>query len=415
MTRSTAGPAWSDLESHHRWLRAEEERLLRFHEHHALDGSVGFAPLDRDGEPERESPRELYATARLVHCFALAHLGGRPGAAAIAEHGLRALTHEFLDDTNDGWFASVSHTGAANDDTKSAYAHAFVVLAASTAMQAGLAGSEELLARADRVIDVRFWRDDEGAVVDAFSANWQILEPDYRGQNANMHLTEAYLGAFEATGDGKFLRRAERISELIVVRNGERWNWRIPEHFDAGWTAVPDYNIDKPADPFRPYGSLVGHWLEWARLVLQLHALPEARAEWAPVAARELFAAAVRDGWDDQRGGLAYSVDVDGNVVNAARMHWAMAEAVGAAVYLARQTGDAEYEGWYREFWSYISRRFLDRQAGSWWHELDASGSPAFDTWPGKPDLYHAYQATLFARADPSVGLVTAAREGRIR
>ncbi|MDQ1608041.1 MAG: hypothetical protein QOE16_773, partial [Microbacteriaceae bacterium] len=30
MTRSTAGPAWSDLESHHRWLRAEEERLLRF-------------------------------------------------------------------------------------------------------------------------------------------------------------------------------------------------------------------------------------------------------------------------------------------------------------------------------------------------------------------------------------------------
>ncbi|MDQ1582837.1 MAG: sulfoquinovose isomerase [Microbacteriaceae bacterium] len=415
MTRSTAGPAWSDFESHHRWLRAEEERLLRFHEQHALEDSVGFAPLDRNGEPERESPRELYATARIVHCFALAHLGGRPGAAAIAEHGLRALTHEFLDEKNDGWFASVSQTGAVNDDTKSAYAHAFVVLAASTAMQSGLAGGEELLAHADRVIDAHFWREDEGAVVDAFSANWDLLEPGYRGQNANMHLTEAYLGAYEVTADKKFLRRAERISELIVARNGERWNWRVPEHFDADWSALPDYNIDKPADPFRPYGSLVGHWLEWARLVLQLYALSNAGAQWAPAAARGLFAAAVRDGWDQERGGLVYSVDVGGMVVNAARMHWAMAEAVGAAVALFRQTGDAQYEGWYREFWSYISRCVLDRRAGSWWHELDASGAPAFDTWPGKPDLYHAYQATLYARADAGLGLAAAARGGRIR
>jgi mannose/cellobiose epimerase-like protein (N-acyl-D-glucosamine 2-epimerase family) len=415
MARSPAGPAWANLESHHRWLKDEEERLLRFHERHALESTVGFAPLDRDGTPRSESPRELYATARIVHCFSLAHLCGRPGAAAIAEHGLWAMTHEFFDEENDGWFASVSRAGAAIDDTKSAYAHAFVVLAASTAIQAGLAGGEELLDHADRIIDLRFWHDDEGAMVDSFSASWELLEPEYRGQNANMHLTEAYLGAFEATGNEKFLRRAERISELIVVRNGELWNWRIPEHFDSSWAAVPAYNIDKPADPFRPYGSLVGHWLEWARLVLQLHALPEAGAEWAPAAARELFAAAVRDGWDEEHGGLVYSVDFDGNVVNADRMHWAMAEAVGAAVYLSRQTGEPAYEGWYREFWSYISRSVMDRQAGSWWHQLDASGTPSFDVWPGKPDLYHAYQATLFARADPSVGLATAGRKGLIR
>ena len=36
-------------------------------------------------------------------------------------------------------------------------------------------------------------------------------------------------------------------------------------HFDPQWRALPDYNRDTPADPFRPYGATIGHWFEWAR------------------------------------------------------------------------------------------------------------------------------------------------------
>ncbi|RMS43706.1 N-acylglucosamine 2-epimerase super protein, partial [Pseudomonas amygdali pv. photiniae] len=32
---------------------------------------------------------------------------------------------------------------------------------------------------------------------------------------------------------------------------------------------------------------------------------------------------------------------------------------------------------------------------GSWHHELNQRNEPSADIWPGKPDLYHAYQATL--------------------
>ena len=33
----------------------------------------------------------------------------------------------------------------------------------------------------------------------------------------------------------------------------------------AQWQALPDYNIDNPADPFRPFGKTPGHAFEWAR------------------------------------------------------------------------------------------------------------------------------------------------------
>ena len=184
-------------------------------------------------------------------------------------------------------------------------------------------------------------------------------------------------------------------------------------HRELGCCA--DFNIDRPADPFRPYGSLVGHWFEWARLVLQLSMLPGSNVPWAPEAAAELFHAGVRDGWDEELGGFVYSVDFDGNAVNTNRMHWVMAEAIGAAVFLGRHTADTIYEAWYRRVWSYINDRVIDRDAGGWWHELDARGNPSFETWPGKPDLYHALQATLYARADYRIGLVKAARSARIR
>jgi sulfoquinovose isomerase len=415
MTAPT-GPSWLDLPAHHRWLTAEADRLLEFHEADLDLGLVGYAPLDAAGVRQSGADRDLYATARIVHCFAIAHLLGRPGARRIADHGMDALLNCFRDAEHGGWVASVTPAGHIADDTKSGYGHAFVLLAAASALQAGLEGAEQLFREVNDYIDASLWVESEGAILDSLTREGAVIEPGYRGQNPNMHLTEAYLAAFEATGAHRFIDRAERISELIVLRNGRVFEWRIPEHFNQDWVADPDFNVNRPQDPFRPYGSLVGHWFEWARLLLQLSTLQGGDSGWFRDAARKLFEAGVHDGWDVEHGGLAYSVDVDGAVVNADRMHWAMAEAIGATVYLARLTDvDDDYEHWYRTFWDFIAVHVIDRSGGSWWHQLDAGGSPAFSTWSGKPDLYHAYQATLYARADPRMGLAAAAKAGALQ
>ena len=44
-----------------------------------------------------------------------------------------------------------------------------------------------------------------------------------------------------------------------------------------------------------------------------------------------------------------------------------------------------------------VHGRLVDRDLGSWHHELDEHNRPAATTWQGKPDVYHAYQALLLA------------------
>ncbi len=76
-------------------------------------------------------------------------------------------------------------------------------------------------------------------------------------------------------------------------------------------------------------------------------------------------------------------------------MHWVLTEAIAAAAALFIRTGDPSYEQWYRTWWDHAAEVFIDRADGSWHHELDLRNVPSATVWPGKPDVYHAYQATL--------------------
>src|SRR5215212_351106 len=73
----------------------------------------------------------------MTHVFALAALRGRPGAGPLVDRGLAALTGPFRDAEHGGWFSSLTSDGAPAATGKSAYDHAFVVLAAASATAAG--------------------------------------------------------------------------------------------------------------------------------------------------------------------------------------------------------------------------------------------------------------------------------------
>ena len=213
---------------------------------------------------------ELWITCRMTHVFSLGHMLGRAGCDSLADHGVAALRERFRDPVNGGWYASVAADGPTTR-SKTAYPHAFVVLAATSAMCAGRPGARELLDESLEVLLGRFWDDEYGMVVEEFDETFTTLDP-YRGVNANMHTVEALLSAADATGDSGLRDRALRIVTRVVRDLAPAHDWRIPEHFDESWNPLPDYNIDSPADPFRPYGATIGHWLEWARLSLHLRA-----------------------------------------------------------------------------------------------------------------------------------------------
>lgn len=399
---------------HVQWLEAEGDRLLEF-SRAARHPAGGFAWLDDAGRPELDRPVELWITCRMTHVFSLGHLLGRADCAPLADHGLRALQGRFGDAAHGGWYAAVDGDGPTGRE-KSAYPHAFVVLAAASATLAERPGGRELLDEALDVLLTRFWDDEHGMVVEEFDESFTRLDA-YRGVNANMHTVEALLEAADATGDRTLLDRALRILTRVVHDLGPRHDWRLPEHFDEAWTPLLEYNADRPADPFRPYGATIGHWLEWARLALHLRAaLGDAAPGWLLDDAVSLFDAAVREGWAaDGADGFVYTVDWEGRPVVRERMHWVAAEATATAAALHAATGDPAYDAWYAAWWDHISAVFIDHELGSWRHELDPVNRPSNLVWNGKPDTYHAFQATLFPRLPLTPTLPAALRAGLLR
>ena len=135
-----------------------------------------------------------------------------------------------------------------------------------------------MLADVSEILDTRFWEPEHGASAEEFAADWTPV-PGYRGQNANMHLTEALMAAFEATGERLYLDRAEQIADLVIRRSAAAAGWRVPEHFTEDWQVDRDYQGN---EMFRPAGTTPGHALEWSRLLLQLWCLGDRRLAWLP-------------------------------------------------------------------------------------------------------------------------------------
>jgi mannose/cellobiose epimerase-like protein (N-acyl-D-glucosamine 2-epimerase family) len=388
-----SGSSWRELASHRAWLEAETFGLLDFARAARVDG--GFAWLDAHGRPDPEQPLQLWITTRMTHVFSLGHLLGAPGCGPLIDHGLAALGGEFRDAEHDGWYPELE-AGAPLRTEKEAYSHAFVLLAAASAHVAGREAAATLLESAIAVIEERFWAPDEGASRESWDRAWSQPEA-YRGANANMHLVEAFMAAGDATGDLKWFERALRIAERLVGDVARESEWRVLEHFDAWWKPLPDYNADQPRHPFRPFGVTPGHGLEWSRLLLQIHsALPESPG-WLLEAAEGLFRRAVADGWQAP-GGFVYTTSLDGRPQVTDRLHWVVAEAIAAAAALHAVTGREEYERWYRTGWDFVGAHLRDAERGSWRHELDDRLNPSNRTWRGKPDVYHAIQATLLPR-----------------
>ncbi|WP_339287584.1 AGE family epimerase/isomerase [Paenibacillus sp. FSL E2-0201] len=315
--------------------------------------------------------RQLVGMARFIYIFSAASLIGgteAEGYRAAAEHGLRFLQEHQQDREHGGYNWTLCGQQVV-DSTKFAYGHAFALLAAATAFKAGIAWAQPVIGEIYTVLEEHFWRENDGLYVDEISADWAVVSP-YRGQNANMHICEAMMAAYEATGERHYLDRARRLAHSVMFKLLPQSGELIWEHYNEHWQIDWNYNKDNTKSEYRPYGFIFGHDIEWSKLLQLLcrHA-PEA---WLLPQAEALFHAALAKGTDRRHGGIFYALAADGSaIIDSDKLYWVMAEAIGASALFSARTGRPEYGNGYEEIFAYCWNVFIDHQYGGWYHLLD--------------------------------------------
>ena len=171
---------WREQPYHRDWLMRQAGALFDFFQFRSRNPKGGFFELDDTGAPAG-GLRQLHATTRMIHCFAIGHLLGRPGADAMVDHGMEYLWRRHRDQKHGGYVWSLDDNGI-SDGKKQAYGHAFVLLAASGAKIVGHPLADAMLADVTEILERRFWEEKHGAVAEEFAEDWSPFNA-YRGQN----------------------------------------------------------------------------------------------------------------------------------------------------------------------------------------------------------------------------------------
>jgi len=388
-------PAFPDF-TDSSFLQSHTRFILDFYQDRVVAENGGFYQAFRDdGSIYDPAIRHLVSSTRFVFNYANAARRYQSDEYRLwAANGLTYLqTAHRQNNASYAWVVSADKDGqiSISDDRAMAYGHAFVMLAAASAVEASIEGAGEIIDDVWDFMETQFWEPSHGAYADERTGKLDVLD-GYRGQNANMHSCEALLAAYRVTENDRYLQRAIQLAEKFAFTLAESTQGLIWEHYQSDWSADMTYNIDKPDDLFKPWGFQPGHQLEWSKLLLQINEV-NANPRWLEKAAF-LFNEAISRGWDTEHGGLVYGFAPDGSFCDSHKYFWVHAEAFAAAWRLYKVTGEQTYLDHYKRIWEWSWNYLIDHQQGAWFRIRNRDGS-AFDDLkspPGKTD-YHTMGA----------------------
>jgi mannose/cellobiose epimerase-like protein (N-acyl-D-glucosamine 2-epimerase family) len=367
------------------FLRRHILDTMSLREGRSRDPSGGFFQFFHDdGTVSDRETRELVGSACCVvnHAMAARHFG-RPEWREATRHGLRFLRDAHRDADTGGYAWQVRWHGAGGnygerdvlDATNRCEGLAFVLLAHAQALRADIEDARLGLHETFGLLEQHFWEPAHGLYADEASADWKLAP--YRGQNANLRACQAMLAAFEATGESRFLDRAETLARSVTQRLAALSHGLVWEHYRLDWSIDRGDHGDDAGNRSRAPGFQTGHHAAWARLLLMLDR--HRASDWLLPRARELFAAATQHNWDAKHGGLFRGFAADRAVVDHDKHASVQAEALAAAAGLAVRTGEGGYWDWYDRLWEHSWAHFVDHPHGGWHRVLSQDNRPLGD------------------------------------
>lgn len=352
------------------------QKSIDFFHPHCVDPQGGFFHyFAEDGSVYDKTTRVLVTEARFVFSMAVAYqyLKKEEYKEAV-RHGVAFLRGPLRNNSN-GAYHWVLENGKPTDSKIYTYALAFCLLAYSKAVQVGIEEAKAHVGETFDLMEKHLWDTNHCLYAEEADANW-VVGP-YRSESGNLHTTEALIAAYEATKEQRYLDRAALVANNICNRQAGLCQGLVWEHYKEDWSADMDFkNSAKELSIFRPWGFQPGHQTEWARLLLMLNTY--APAIWYVPKARFLFDITMKQAWDPEHGGLAYSFDPSGEVCDWDKIFWVQIESAGTAAMLACCTEKDEYWMHYDELWKYSWKTMVDHKHGSWYRRMSRQGDKQF-------------------------------------
>ncbi len=293
--------------------------------------------LSFDGQPGLK-PKRMRTMARQVYAFAVAKEYGWDGPAdELINHGLDFMVTRGRTERG-GWVRSFNADGSVLDPVEDTYDHAFVLLALAHAHKAGHPDALRLGIETFDFLDQHLEDTNMRGFLE--TSDGQNL----RRSNPHMHLLEAFLAWYRATGERTYLRRAARVVDLFRHDLFDADTWTLGEYFDADW---------KRDAGERGEWTEPGHHFEWAALLVDF---ADATGQTDLIGyARKLYASAIANGLN-RATGLAYNaVSRTGAPLDRLSRSWPQTEALKAAIALDLTGGGPDMKP---EIESRVSRLF---------------------------------------------------------
>lgn len=314
-------------------------------------------------------------TARQIYVFSHGYMLGFAPGLELAQHGVDYLVSKAWLGPDKGFARRLTREGALLDPTPDLYDHAFVLFALAWHHKAsGDVASRDWMHRTLDYIETHL-------KVSGGEGFWHELPPTgWRQQNPHMHLTEACLAAFEATGEARFATMAKEIVSVFTSR-----------FFDLKSQTLAEYFTDDLARAPGDAGRIVepGHQLEWAwilnscRKLIGLEVAPQIRA---------LAAFAEAHGVDPVTKITFNTVRDDGTPIDRASRTWPNTERIKAAIALHELDG-VDPAPVIQSSAGILFDRYLGRTLpGTWIDVVDANGQPVPGNAPAST-LYHVFLA----------------------
>jgi mannose/cellobiose epimerase-like protein (N-acyl-D-glucosamine 2-epimerase family) len=352
------------------------QTALPFWAAHGWDDVHGgfLESLALDGSPIRGEARRVRVQARQIYVFARAEHEGWFAGLDLAEAAASLLLQRaWQADGKPGWAHLLTDQGAVANPVRDLYDHAFILLALAwlgraTGKSAWFDLADETLAWLDAAM-----ADPAGGYLESDTGpQWP------RRQNPHMHLFEALLALYEATGRAEYLTRAGAIKTLFGRVFHDPAPAVVREFFNADWGRASG-ELGAVLEP--------GHLCEWAWLLHEYHRLS---GDLLDPAAKALFQTAMRIGVNPQTGLLYAAVNVRGEVLDASSRTWMQTEWLRTAVLMQRLDLSGAEAQVQRSASAVLDHHLDGVVKGGWIDQFDAGGAAVSDRVPAST-LYHVF------------------------